>query len=106
MALGICYRDENDELIMNRNHKYFSQIQGQMLATDTCIHLCHLVAFTHKGIKVATVPFDPDFCERLLLNLKRFYLMDFFSCSKLLGMHHRKTKPIIQDVAEDYTVRQ
>ena len=83
MALGICYRDENDELIMNRNHKYFSQIQGQMLVTD--IPMCHLVAFTHKGIKVVTVPFDPDFCERLLSNLKRFYLYGFLQLFKAVG---------------------
>ena len=59
--MKICNRDDTGQLVMNKTHKYYYQIQAQMLVTN--IKVCFLVAFTHKGIKVVNVDFDDAFCE-------------------------------------------
>lgn len=58
---NVCKKNDDDELEVDKSHKYYYQIQGQMLCTG--IHRCKLIAYTNKGIEAIDVDFDKTFCE-------------------------------------------
>ena len=67
-------RDGN--IVMNVKHSYYYQIQGQMAISG--IKKCHVVAYTHKGIHVMTVPFDHEFWGEVSTTLNDFYKNTYF----------------------------
>ena len=59
------------EYVVNKNHPYYHQMQGQMYFTNS--DFCYLVVWTTKGTHVEKVPKDPEWEENIdqLLN---FYI--------------------------------
>ena len=76
----ICQLDSNNNLILNRSHKYFDQIQGQMAVTG--ITKSVLVLYTHKGIATVDVDFDEEFWLCTKEKLLRFYRLAYFPALK------------------------
>ena len=73
-----CGCSEEDVLwSLDRNHKYFAQIQGQL--GIVCCSKCELIVFTTKGIHVIDVPFDVDYYNYMTAVLKRFVTQYFMS---------------------------
>ena len=81
--LKICTREADSSLVMNKDHAYYYQIQGQMFVTG--IHVCFLVAYTHKGTSFVRMPFDEDFCEHMISELTDFYKKSFFPLLRAVG---------------------
>ena len=73
---GIAVRNSEGSLSINPTHAYHYQMQGQMAITG--IHVCHLVAYTHKGICVVRVDFDPQFWTRVSCILRDFFRKYYF----------------------------
>ena len=76
----VCTKKDNGELVVDKKHKYYYQMQGQMLCTG--IFYCVLVAYTNKGIEAVNVPFDAEFCQVIEPKLSRFYVDVFYSTLK------------------------
>ena len=73
-----CGCTEQDGLwSLDKNHKYFSQIQGQ-LGIAGCSK-CELIVFTTKGIHVIGVPFDVDYYNYITAVLKHFVTQYYMS---------------------------
>ena len=81
--LKICTRQEDGSLAMNKKHRYYYQMQGQMAITG--IHMCYLVAYTYKGIKDVEVPYDKEFSENMISKLNDFYEKYCFPIFKAVG---------------------
>ena len=61
-----------EQLKLKRNHKYYSQVQGQMSISKR--KWCDFIIFTTKGLSVERIPFDADFWNNELLpKLIEFY---------------------------------
>jgi len=83
--------DRNNKNKLNRNHKYFYQIQGQLNITkrDYCI----FVLWTPKSLKTVYVHRDKEFWQnRMLPLLKRFY----YECMlpEIVDSRHNRHMPI------------
>ena len=65
-----CALSTND-VTLKRQHRYFCQVQGQMLVGER--PWCDFVVYTNKGITVERIKFDPEFCDRMLVKLVDFY---------------------------------
>ena len=72
----IMNKDDDGKVAMNTSHGYYYQIQGKMAISG--IHKCHLVAYTHKGIHVMTINFDPEFWQSVHAKLMEFYQYSYF----------------------------
>ena len=59
------------ELELDKNHKYFYQIQGQLHIMKKS--LCHLAVYTFEDFQVVDVPHDPSFCKEMLKKLDNFF---------------------------------
>jgi hypothetical protein len=71
--------DAYGNLTLNKNHKYYFQVQGGMATTGT--QVCDFVVYTLNtvygcdgGIYVATIPFCKHFLDDVLSKVSRFYL--------------------------------
>ena len=60
------------QLKLKRNHKYYSQVQGQMAISKR--KWCDFIIFTTKRLSVERIPFDSDFWNKELLPK----LIDFY----------------------------
>ena len=66
-----CNSDENGNITLKTNHRYFTQIQGQM---GVCkMDMCHFVVFTLVDFVVISVRFDQLFWQNLLEKIQLFY---------------------------------
>lgn len=73
-----CYLDSNNKIQLKQNHRYNTQIQGQM---GVCQYkVCHLVLYTLQDLTVIEIPFIAVFWESLLAKLKTFYMKFFIPC--------------------------
>ena len=63
-------RNDDGKWIIDKNHKYYAQIQGQCGIVG--LKTCELVIFTTKGIHVVTVPFDVDYFQYMSRVLRCF----------------------------------
>ena len=86
---------ENGTLVLRRNHDYMFQIQGQMYITGRKV--CHLVIYTMQDCKVVTVSYDPEFVNKMLVKLDKFFnevfkveylKKNFFQSTHLLYISH------------------
>ena len=69
-----CYLDDNGSVQLKKNHRYYTQIQGQM---GVCKMLkCDLVVYTVTDFAIVTVEFDSLFWESLLEQLKHFHVSE------------------------------
>lgn len=60
------------DMKLSRQHRYFDQVQGQMMLTKR--QSCYFVVYTFKDLKVLNVAYDHDYCHLSLLpKLKDFY---------------------------------
>ena len=74
-----CYLDSN-KVQLKQNHRYYTQIQGQM---GVCQYkLCHLVLYTLQDLTVVEIPFNAMFWDSLLEKLKTFYIKFVMPCVK------------------------
>lgn len=76
---GICV-DTDGDLVLNKSHKYYYQVQGQM--TLTGIPKSLLVLYTRKGIATVNVEFDRDFWACVRNKLGSFYRDGYFQVLK------------------------
>ena len=67
-----CYFDKNNWVNLNRNSRYFTQVQGQM--TVCKYSKCEFVVYTLKDVKVIEIQFDNSLWEVLYAKLKTFYI--------------------------------
>lgn len=73
-----CYLDSNNKIQLKQNHRYNTQIQGQM---GVCQYkVCHLVLYTLQDLTVIEIPFIAVVWESLLAKLKTFYMKFFIPC--------------------------
>lgn len=57
---------------LKRNHRYYSQVQGQLFITGRKV--CHFVVYTFQSVLVIDVPIDMEYCkESLIPKLSLFY---------------------------------
>lgn len=70
------YKKKEGELIINRNHQYFVQIQQQMYCTDTLY--CHFIIFNGVWMHVDVINFDNAFWSNVLVKLEYFYFTHVF----------------------------
>ncbi len=80
VLLAICTKDTEDNLTMNKTHKYYYQVQGQMGVTG--IHECWFIGYTYKGIHKFIVRFDPEIWSHITTQLNRFYQYGFLPVAK------------------------
>jgi hypothetical protein len=67
-----CYVDAINKIQLKQNHRYYTQIQGQM---GVCQYkLCHLVLYTLQDLFVVEIPFNREFWDSLLEKLTTFYM--------------------------------
>ena len=67
-----CFIDDKGEIQLKKNHRYYTQIQGQM---GVCkLSKCDFVIYTVTDFVVISVKFDKPFWNSLLQQLKEFYL--------------------------------
>jgi hypothetical protein len=76
----ICHTDDNNNEIMNKSHKFYYQIQGQMAVTG--ITKTVLVFYTHKGITTVDVDYDEPFWLLCREKLISFYKDAYFPVLK------------------------
>ena len=77
---GICNKEEDGTLVMNKSHSYYYQIQGQMAICE--ISKCWLVGYTHKGVHPLLIEFDSHFWQSTLEKLDVFYTESFYPVLK------------------------
>ena len=70
------YRHSGTELVLNRNHKYFYQIQQQLFCTK--LDGCHFVVCNGDEIHYDIVSFDSEFWMDTLHKLEEFYFKHIF----------------------------
>jgi hypothetical protein len=75
------YVDENRSAQLKKNHKYYTQVQGQMGVCQ--MDRCDFVIYTVKNLLVISNQFDKPFWKSLLVKLKRFYMDNVFPNSKV-----------------------
>lgn len=63
--------NENKEVVLNPNHEYYTQIQGQMGILK--MKKCNFVLCTSKDILVHEVLFDQEFWKESRAKLVKFY---------------------------------
>ena len=67
--------NEDGDLELDRNHQYYYQVQGQMFCTGK--QHCDFVVYTFKDMKVLNINFDQCFVDKMVEQLKSFYV-DYF----------------------------
>ena len=69
----------DDQIILNRRHSYFFQVQGQMKVTGRS--KCYFVTWIPEDIHIIVVDFEPMFwLKRMEVQLKNFYLNNMLPC--------------------------
>lgn len=64
--------DGSDKVILDTNHRYYAQVQGQLAIGDR--PWCDFVVYTTKGISIQRIKFDRNHWENTLLpKLTEFY---------------------------------
>ncbi|WAR12336.1 hypothetical protein MAR_026516, partial [Mya arenaria] len=66
-----CTIDEQGAIALKPNHRYYTQIQGQMGISG--IQKSELLVYTTKDLKHLTISFNPEFWNNLLEQFKEFY---------------------------------
>ena len=70
----------DDQIILNRRHSYFFQVQGQMKITGRS--KCYFVTWIPEDIHIIVVDFEPMFwLKRMEVQLKSFYLNNRLPCT-------------------------
>ncbi|KAK7093101.1 hypothetical protein V1264_008751 [Littorina saxatilis] len=67
-----CCRLVDGKVMLKRNHKYFSQVQGQMAITGR--QWCDFVVWTMKEMTVERIVFDKEMWESSISKLRAFFL--------------------------------
>ncbi len=67
----VLVNNNNDDLMLDKKHDYFYQIQGQLFVTEK--KLCHFVVFTLTDIKVITIARDEAFINSMVFKLTDFF---------------------------------
>lgn len=65
------WKEEEGEFILDKNHKWFYQIQGQLFVTQR--KYCIFCVWTTRGLKHETVIFDEEFWKKIFPKLTKFY---------------------------------
>jgi len=71
-ACKYCYVDENNEIKLKTNNRYYTQIQEQLAVCN--FEKCELVLYTKKDLQIIEIYFDKPFWESLLSKLQNFYI--------------------------------
>jgi len=71
-----CFVDDNGNIELKKNHRYFTQIQGQIGVCQ--MSKCDFIVYTVTDFVVITVQFDKLFWESMLQQLTEFYVREIF----------------------------
>ena len=69
--------NQNGELKLKRNHKYYTQVQGLLGVTGA--RWCDFVVYTSKGMSIECIPFDDEYWKTFKGTLKSYYFNHFLS---------------------------
>ena len=69
--------NQNGELKLKQNHKYYSQVQGLLGVTGA--RWCDFVVYTSKGMSIERIPSDEEYWKTLKGTLKLYYFSHFLS---------------------------
>ena len=69
--------NQNGELKLKRNHKYYTQVQGLLGVTGA--RWCDFVVYTSKGMSIKRIPFDDEYWKTLKGTLNSYYFNHFLS---------------------------
>lgn len=70
----IIYYDEGGLVRINKNHEYYSQMQGQLCILKR--QICYLVIWTIKDLVIVEIPKDEQWVENID-KIKHFYFKEF-----------------------------
>ena len=62
----------DDKGILDKRHKYYAQVQGQLLVTE--LKECIFAVYTRVGLHVTIVKRDAAYAEHMAKVLRRFYI--------------------------------
>jgi hypothetical protein len=65
-------KEENGKFCLKKTHNYYAQIQGQMALGGA--EWCDFLVYTHKGMLIERVLFDPDYWKEAYEKLSQFYV--------------------------------
>ena len=74
--LSIYKRSADGKISLNRNHKYFYQIQQQLFCTK--LEACHFIICNGEEIHTDIVVFHLNFWNEILPKLEAFYYEHMF----------------------------
>jgi len=74
---------ENGKLVLDTNHDYYYQVQGQLLCSGK--NVCDLAIFTLQDFKIISIERNDTFLSEMVLTLKQFY-ENYFK-QALIEMH-------------------
>lgn len=66
---------DSSKSILNKNHAYFGQVQGQLLVCG--LNYCDFYVYSEHGTFIQRVSFDQRFATRMTRHLEKFYLNHF-----------------------------
>ncbi|WAR15484.1 hypothetical protein MAR_005589 [Mya arenaria] len=72
ISVSSFYLDENKHL--KRTLRYNTQVQFQMYVCGKSF--CDFVVYTHKGIVIETIPYNPDFVNELISKCTQIAIND------------------------------
>ena len=78
----------NDELVLDQNHDYHYQVQGQLLCSGR--QYCDFVVFTLEDVKVMRIQRDDKFITSMVSKLKEFF-MEYFRTALLNQFLYRSS---------------
>ncbi len=64
-----------DLLQLDKNHRHYYQVQGQMKVTGA--KWCDFIVYSFKGLSIERIAYDDDFCTQMLEKLEMFYFRKF-----------------------------
>jgi len=67
-----CDIDDNSNVKLKSNHRYYSQIQGQMGISG--FKQCDFVIYTNNDLQIVPVTFNPQFWKEMKQKLRHFYI--------------------------------
>ena len=69
--LSYLQKNNNQEIKLNRNHPYFSQVQTQMAVTGRS--WCDFFVYTRHGFHLERITFDASFWQKLVEAVDYFF---------------------------------
>ena len=67
-----CYINDDNNIRLNSNHRYFYQVQGTMAITDASF--CDFIVWTPKSLERVVIEFDQQLWQDMHSKLTDIYI--------------------------------